>query len=405
MSDMSLANSQKTADLPVSVRMVLNFLTSLKHGKLDVYLPEGRHFHFDSQQPGPTGVIHIHDYKMLRATMRRGVLGFCESYIDGHWSSPDVTAFLQLFAANSDMLRTRFLNNPLSRFISRVQHWLNRNTKSGSERNIHAHYDLGNAFYSQWLDETMTYSSALFDEGSMDLVKGQERKYQAICESIDLQEGMSVLEIGCGWGGFAEYAAKQYGCKIKCLTISKEQYAFAKERIEKAQLSHLVDITYQDYRDETGTYDRVVSIEMFEAVGEEYWPTFFEKLTSCLKPGGQAGLQIITIRDKDFVHYRTNPDFIQKYIFPGGMLPPPARLGQLFASHGLDLTHERKFGVDYADTLKLWRERFWQAWEKIEEQGFDEQFKRLWELYLHYCEAGFRAGNINVHHYALVRAK
>jgi len=395
--------SENLEHLPVSVRLVFAFLANLKHGNLEVLLPDGRSFQFAGKTDGPNGKIQLHDYDVLRATMKRGVVGFCESYIEGHWNSPDVTSLLQLFVANTDMLRNRFLNNPVSRFAARIQHWMNRNSKSGSERNIQAHYDLGNAFYSQWLDETMTYSSALYEDKTMTLSAAQERKYQALCEAIGLEEGMSVLEIGCGWGGFAEYAARTYGCTVKCLTISNEQLAYARERMEKAQLKHLVDIVFQDYRDETGQYDRVVSIEMFEAVGEKYWPTFFNKVNSCLKPNGQAGLQIITIRDDDFVYYRKNPDFIQKYIFPGGMLPPPLKLGELFNTYGFNLAHELRFGGDYATTLKIWRERFWDTWHSIEELGFDERFKRTWELYLHYCEAGFKAGSIDVRQYALIK--
>lgn len=389
--------------LPFSVRMALKLVRNIRYGKLEIELPDGKVISIEGAEKGPHGRFIIRDYAVIKNTMRKGALGFSESYFDGHWESPDVTAFLELFARNTSMLQEGFFNNGFVRMLTRLQHWLNKNSKKGSERNIHAHYDLGNAFYSEWLDESMTYSSALFHKGDS-LERAQERKYKAIAEAIGLEEGMSVLEIGCGWGGFAEFAAQHYGCKVKGLTISREQHAFATERMEKSQLKHLVEIVYQDYRDETGTYDRIVSIEMFEAVGEEYWPTFFSQVEKCLKPGGRAGLQIITIRDEDFEHYRANPDFIQKYVFPGGMLPPPARLASLFSEHRLKLSDELRFGLDYAETLKQWRERFWAAWPKIEAQGFDERFKRLWEYYLHYCEAGFRAGSINVHQFALVKA-
>jgi cyclopropane-fatty-acyl-phospholipid synthase len=284
-----------------------------------------------------------------------------------------------------------------------ARHWMNRNTKAGSRRNIHAHYDLGNSFYGAWLDGSMTYSSALFDE-SRDLVAGQQRKYAALAERTAIGPHHHVLEIGCGWGGFAEYAASEIGCKVTGLTISQEQYDFACKRIFEAGLNDKVDLKLQDYRDEKGAYDRIASIEMFEAVGEEYWPAYFQQVRERLKPGGFAGIQVITIEESLFGRYRRELDFIRRYVFPGGMLPTGAIMRDLGAKVGLSLHNERIFGRDYALTLVHWRERFRAAWPNLTPLGFDERFRRLWEYYLAYCEAGFRAGTIDVRQMVFARS-
>ncbi len=280
--------------------------------------------------------------------------------------------------------------------VQRVRHWLNDNSPKGSRRNISAHYDLGNQFYRHWLDPTMTYSSALFSTGAKDLESAQQAKYRALARDAAIGPDDHVLEIGCGWGGFAEFAAREIGCRVTGLTISREQHDFASARIAAAGLADKVDIQLRDYRDETGRYDRIASIEMFEAVGEKYWPVFFGKLKECLKAGGTAGMQIITINEAAYATYRKRPDFIQRYVFPGGMLPTPAILKSLGAEQGLSFLRERVFAEDYARTLAEWRTRFWASWEKIVPLGFDERFKKLWEFYLHYCEAGFRAEYIDV---------
>ena len=278
----------------------------------------------------------------------------------------------------------------------RLLHWLNRNTQSGSKRNISAHYDLGNSFYQKWLDPSMTYSSAYFGDGVNDLSAAQTSKYRKLALDTGITAADSVLEIGCGWGGFAEFAAKEIGCSVTGLTISKEQFDFAKKRILEAGLNERIDIKYQDYRDETGRYDRVTSIEMFEAVGEKYWPVFFGKMGECLKHGGTAGLQVITIQDDAFQAYRRQTDFIQRYIFPGGMLPTPSIMKSLGVHAGLPMRSETIFGRDYARTLSEWRVRFDQNWFAIKQLGFDERFRKLWDYYLYYCEAGFRSGHIDV---------
>jgi cyclopropane-fatty-acyl-phospholipid synthase len=282
------------------------------------------------------------------------------------------------------------------RLLQVLRHRLNRNTRSGARRNIHAHYDLGNHFYEAWLDRTMTYSSAVFAPGDNDLASAQTRKYRTLAEALDLKPNHHVLEIGCGWGGFATFAAKEIGCRVTGLTISPSQAAYAREHIAQTGLAERVEIKLQDYRDERGSYDRIASIEMFEAVGEAYWPVFFRTLVERLKAGGRAGLQVITIRQESFEVYRREIDFIRHYIFPGGMLPTLDTMQTLGNRVGLTLQRERAFGLDYARTLVQWRERFRAAWPEIRPLGFDERFRRLWEYYLAYCEAGFRTGNIDV---------
>jgi cyclopropane-fatty-acyl-phospholipid synthase len=382
--------------LPSLVRRSLKMVRALRHGTLDVTLPDGRMLRIPGKEPGPHGHIVIHDYRFIRRVMKAADMGVAESYIAGEWSSPDVTAFLELFCVNHHVIEEDLLASPLVRNFLRLYHWWNSNTKSRAKRNISAHYDLGNAFYTRWLDPTMTYSSALFPTGEEDLTAAQTAKYRALAEQTGMQAGHSVLEIGCGWGGFAEYAAREIGCHVTGLTISREQFDFARKRVFDAGLADKVEIRFQDYRDETGLYDRIASIEMFEAVGEKYWPVYFETLRDRLKPGGVAGLQIITIQDRYFDQYKATPDFIQRYVFPGGMLPCPAILDRISSSAGLNRVYQRVFGLDYARTLRMWRDRFWSSWPQLEPLGFDDRFKRLWEYYLHYCEAGFRAGHIDV---------
>jgi cyclopropane-fatty-acyl-phospholipid synthase len=316
--------------------------------------------------------------------------------MDGDWDSPDVTAFLELFVANETLGYQIVKANHLFRAFNAFRHWLNRNTRQKAKQNISAHYDLGNEFYARWLDPSMTYSSALFADGANDLESAQAAKYRALARATGIGADDHVLEIGCGWGGFAEFAAREIGCRVTGLTISREQLEFARERIRRAGLEDRVTLKFQDYRDEEATYDHVVSIEMFEAVGEKYWPGYFSKVHDVLKPGGKAGLQIITINERAFPEYRANPDFIQRYVFPGGMLPTPRILDELSSGHGLQKFAERIFPQDYARTLALWRDRFRESWEHVGPMGFDERFRRMWEFYLHYCEAGFREEFIDV---------
>ncbi|MDR7146885.1 cyclopropane-fatty-acyl-phospholipid synthase family protein [Rhizobium sp. BE258] len=383
--------------LPLKAKFALRGLLQMQHGALALELPDGRKALIEGRIEGPRAAVKLNNWNLASRAMTSGTIGVAETYMDGDWQSPDITAFLELFLINGEAAE-KYSNGRkgIMRVFERIRHWMNTNTKTGSKRNISAHYDLGNDFYKQWLDPTMTYSSALYSTGANDLQSAQNAKYRALAEATGIRPGDHVLEIGCGWGGFAEFAASEMNCKVTGLTISREQLAFAEERIRKAGLADQVELRFQDYRDEKGLYDRIVSIEMFEAVGEKYWPAYFSKLRECLKPGGKAGLQIITIKPEAFDQYRSNPDFIQKYVFPGGMLPTQDHLAELGRRVDLSLVKDFGFGLDYARTLAEWRERFWNVWERVRPMGFDERFKRLWEFYLFYCEAGFRAKNIDV---------
>lgn len=381
---------------PFHARMLLSGLTRLEFGALTIRLPDGGAYRFVSPGKGPDAELVMHNWNMPRRVLTGGSIGAGESYMDGDWESPDMAAFMELFARNEKLANELTSAGPLQNLWQMLRHWLHENSRAGSRRNIAAHYDLGNRFYSRWLDATMTYSSAIFEKKKTSLAEAQQAKYRSIAERAGIGPGDSVLEIGCGWGGFAEFAARNIGCKVTGLTISREQHDFARERMFKAGLNDKVEIRFQDYRDEKGLYDRIASIEMFEAVGEKYWPVYFDKLRDCLKAGGRAGLQIITIADRSFERYRRHPDFIQRYIFPGGMLPSPRVLGKLGEEAGLRQIAERVFPNDYARTLAEWRSRFHAAWKEIRAEGFDDRFRRMWEFYLYYCEAGFRTGNIDV---------
>jgi len=388
--------AQVAGDLPLFAREALRRALGLRRGALEVHLPDGRKLRFAGPEPGVEAVMTVRDLAFARRLAAAGDVGLAEAYLRAEWDSPDLAAFLLLFASNHDLIATLLPGKPVTRLWQVFRHMLNWNTRSGARRNIHAHYDLGNRFYGAWLDRTMTYSSAIFAQGDNDLASAQTRKYRAIAEAADLRAEHRVLEIGCGWGGFAEFAASEIGCRVTGLTISEEQFAFARERIARAGLQERVEIKLLDYRDERGTYDRIVSIEMFEAVGERFWPTFFRQMRDRLVAGGRAGLQVITIRDESFDWYRREIDFVRRYVFPGGMLPSPAALRDLGRRAGLPIEGERIFGLDYAATLTHWRERFRAAWPDLAALGFDDRFRRLWEYYLAYCEAGFRSGNIDV---------
>ena len=384
------------ADLPRLARLALGFAAKLKRGTLDITLLDGRVVRMGGHEPGPAAAMTLHSYSFAARLIKGGDIGIAEAYLNGEWDTPDLTQFLYVFCVNHDLIQTMLGDKPLARFLQIVRHWFNRNTRRQARRNIYAHYDIGNAFYSAWLDPSMTYSSALFEDGTADLTAAQHNKYRRLAEAIDLQPGQRLLEIGCGWGGFAEYAARTFGAKVVGLTISKEQRDFAQKRIQDSGLSDRVEIRLQDYRDERERYDRIASIEMIEAVGEEFWPKYFSQLRDRLLPGGLAGIQAITIRDSSFNSYRREVDFIQRYVFPGGMLPSPQILKSLGERFGVPVIRERIFGQDYAKTLATWRNNFRSAWPNLAPLGFDERFRRLWEYYLAYCEAGFLSGNIDV---------
>ncbi len=390
--------------LPATVRTALRLAEQIRCGTLEVSLPDGRRLVYKGPSDGPVAQLLVNDYRFAWRLLQSGDIGIAEAYLRGEWETPDLTRFLYLFCVNQEMLQS-VLAHPAVRWLQSFRHWLNRNTPRQARKNIHAHYDLGNEFYAAWLDPSMTYSSALFDQDSHDdLSAAQLRKYQSLAQQIDLRSDHKVLEIGCGWGGFAEYAAKTVGANVVGLTISREQFEYAKRRVFNAGLAEKVDIRLQDYRDERGSYDRIASIEMLEAVGEQFWPDYFRQLRDRLVPGGFAGIQTITIQDRLFAHYRREMDFIRRYVFPGGMLPTPSTLKTLGQGFGLPLAGEKVFGHDYALTLATWRERFLAAWPSLVPFGFDERFRRLWEYYLSYCEAGFLSGNIDVRQMVFVKS-
>ena len=394
----------RTHDRPGRALSVLFALARhLDYGGFDVELG-GRTHTFRGRHDGPVARFVVHDQRFAMRFLLGGSVGVGESWIDGDWSTDNLALFLEVAARNQQFL-DRFLHGRLPfRILKRLRHGMRRNTRAGSKRNIAFHYDLGNTFYERWLDAGMNYSSALFEGDGDDLAAAQQRKHVELASRLDLSPGMHVLEIGCGWGDFACHLARAHDVRVTAVTISPAQYEGACARVQQAGLGDRVEIRLTDYRDVAGTFDRIASIEMFEAVGEAYWQAFFTTLRDRLKPDGRAALQVITIAEAFFEDYRADPDFIQTYIFPGGMLPTPTHLRSLSAAAGLKVTDERYFGLDYARTLAIWRHAFEQAWPDLSAQGFDERFAQLWRFYLAYCEAGFRAGCIDVGQTTLIRA-
>jgi len=380
---------------------ICRVLNKIENGSLSVTFPDGSTSNFEGPNAGPTAHITFHDLACIPHILLKGNLALAEAYMDEHWSTDALHDLVELGVANLEVMRPNRFFSWLIDGAGRVIHRKNSNTLTGSKRNIAFHYDLGNEFYSAWLDPSMTYSSALFDGEESDMMSAQERKYHKLARSIDLSPGDRVLEIGCGWGGFAEIAARDYGAEVVGLTLSEEQARFARDRMEAQGLSDKVDIRLQDYRHVDGKFEKIVSIEMFEAVGEENWSTYFRVLKERLNPGGRAALQIITIDQSAFERYRRRIDFIQRYIFPGGMLPSKEALALEISREGLILDDSHFFGTSYADTLMQWREKFTAAWPHIANMGFDMRFKRMWLFYLCYCEGGFRSGRINVGQFTL----
>lgn len=373
-------------------------------GKLKIQMPDGAVHIIEGVENGQSAVLKINSFKAFLRILNAGDIGFFEAYRNEEMTTDDLTSLLSLLSQNLDGLQKTVFRPTIVSKINDFFHGMNKNSKSGSRKNILSHYDLGNDFYSHWLDETMTYSAALF-QGSESLKEAQDLKYEKLCQSVNLRPGMKVLEIGCGWGGFAEYAARVYDAKIDCVTISDAQFDYATKRINDAGLGENVSIKLCDYRDIKGQYDAIVSIEMFEAVGMEYWRQYFSKLNECLKPGGKVGLQIITIHDDLFDDYASRADFIQKYVFPGGMLPSVSKLRELGDNHGFEFNLERVFGHDYATTLRIWAQKFDAAWQNGKIKGFDNGFRKLWDFYLAYCIAGFDSKRTNVVHLSLSKSE
>lgn len=396
----AISSHAKGARIPATARLFLGLLSRIKVGTVVMTTPEGETLRFAATAE-PQVDITLRDWSACRAIMNSGDIGFAESYRDGKLEC-DVVAALLLAIFNQEIMLQTIHGSFWGTLLYRLKHLLNRNTRTGSRKNIHAHYDIGNDFYRLWLDDSMTYSSALFEHGHGSLEESQYAKYERLLEQLQVKPGDHLLEIGCGWGALAEYAARTRGCKVTAISLSQEQLSYARARIKGTPIESQIEFLFRDYRDLSGQYDAIVSIEMLEAVGETYWPSYFRKLRELVKPGGRMGLQTITMANEHFDNYRQSTDFIQQYIFPGGMLPSPARLDQEIAKAGLMREGFMDFGPDYAETLRQWRHRFEARLEQVYALGFDEAFVRLWRFYLCYCEAGFVSGRTGVCQIALI---
>ncbi|MDX1786233.1 MAG: cyclopropane-fatty-acyl-phospholipid synthase family protein [Roseovarius sp.] len=392
-------------NLPRYFSRVFETAQTIRNGRIDFVMPDGRIFRADGPLPGPVGVIEVINDDLFARLIREGDLGFCEAYLDGWWSTPDLQGVMDVVHAENDDIYDGFPGMGLVRAYERLRHWMKGNSRAQARRNISHHYDLGNDFYRLWLDATMTYSSALFETGQESMESAQIAKYASMVDQMGVEPGDHVLEIGCGWGGFAEYAAKERGLKVTGLTISQQQLNYAQHRIEQAGLGDMVDLKLCDYRDERGTYDGIASIEMFEAVGEKYWPDFFATLRGRLRPGACATLQIITVQDRRWETYRKGVDFIQKYIFPGGMLPSPRVLRAEVERAGLTVARSTEFGDSYSQTLRRWHDTFNARWHDIAALGFDDRFRRMWNFYLTSCAGAFQGGNCDVTQITIARPR
>lgn len=401
--------------IPARANRVLNLLERLPHGQLNLEQPDGRLLHLPRV---PSGIADahcvLHSWQALHRTLKSGDIGLAEGYIAGEWDSPDLAALLRLCMTNRDHVQSLVYGSWWGRLGYRLRHLLQRNTRAGSARNIHAHYDLGNDFYRLWLDPGMSYSAAWFENRTgeslhqADLQEAQQAKLKRTLNEVRLQPGQRLLEIGCGWGGLAEAAVQEFDAQVTGVTLSREQLVWGQRRMLQAGLVDKVDLRYQDYRDLPAQYadqpfDAIVSIEMFEAVGREYWSGYFQMLRDCLKPGGLACIQTITLREDLFARYLRSTDFIQQYIFPGGLLPSIPAFEQEAQRAGLVVESHMAFGSDYAETLRRWRQSFEHQIDTVRAQGFDERFVRIWRFYLAYCEAAFDTGNTDVVQFTLRR--
>jgi len=373
-------------------------LDTIESGTLELTTPDGKTRVFTGREPGEKAHIELRDWRVVSNMMRKGDIGFAEDYRAGNWDTDNLTALTTLGLTNRRAMDKLVTGTNFSRTLSMLSYLLRLNTLSGSKKNIHAHYDLGNDFYKLWLDPSMTYSSAIYKTPQDTLQQAQHNKYDRIVDCLDKNSG-SVLEVGCGWGGFAERAQAHGDFGIKGITLSDQQHDYA-----RARLGQNADIALEDYRHQSGKFDNIVSIEMFEAVGEKYWPTYFGKIGGLLSPKGKAVIQTITMNEKDYPRYRKGGDFIRSYIFPGGMLPSPTRFREEAQRAGLQTGNEFYFGHDYARTLQEWLNVFDAKREQVQAMGFDDGFIRLWRFYLAACIAGFKTGRTNVMQVELTHA-
>ncbi|EQC48553.1 cyclopropane-fatty-acyl-phospholipid synthase [Bacteriovorax sp. BSW11_IV] len=399
MENLKYVDIEKVENKGLARTLVCSLLKRMNKGRLTLTFPEGLIVQI-GDGIGLSAEIVIKNEGFFKKCMLSGDIGFGESYSDGDWDTPDLTAVVKWLIFNLDNValasgskRKSPMMNLMS-LMNRVGHIFNRNSKSGSQANISYHYDMSNDFFKLFLDKTMTYSCGIFQDGE-DLYKSQLAKYEQLCKDLDLKEGEHVLEIGCGWGGFAEYAATHYKVKVKGITISKEQYDYAKERIANARLEDLVDIVFCDYRNLEGQFDKIVSIEMIEAVGDEFLPTYFEKASSLLRANGVFVIQAITSPDSRYESFKTGVDWIQKHIFPGSLLPSVGAMNRAIEKTDFHIFSLRDIGLHYATTLRKWRERFEENWGTIAELGYDLELKRKWIYYFCYCEAAFAMRNIS----------
>ena len=379
----------------LSDKIVFNILKDLNYGYLVITSYQGETLEFGNKNDSLKAIIKIKKPNFTYNLIKGGSIGFAESYMRDEFETEDLSNLIEITARNIKIIHkfSGLLDFPLINFVKNI---FIKNTKSRSKQNISKHYDLGNEFFSLWLDKTLTYSSAIFKDQTQDLSEAQNNKYQKLIDLIKPKNGDKVLEIGCGWGGFAEYLGKKYDVKLDCITISKKQYEYAKERIHKCGLNEKVNIQIKDYRDLKDKYDSIASIEMIEAVGQNYLESYFKKIKENLSNSGTAAIQAITIDDSLFDRYKNKQDFIQKYIFPGGFLPSKNRLNKHVSDNGLTIKSYESYADHYSNTLALWRHEFNKKWALIKNQGFDTTFKRMWEFYLAYCEAGFKSKNIDL---------
>ncbi len=381
--------------------LVKNFLSKIKYGNLDVEFPSGEKKIYSGIDNGLNASIIIHNYNFLSYVLKRGSVGYAEAYMKSFFSTPNLTDLLLLSHKNEKFFLDNINSNIFYLTLSKIKHFLKNNSKTQSKKNIKYHYDLGNKFYEKWLDQSMTYSSAIFDQQNTNLSDAQLNKYKIIADSLSLNENSKTLEIGCGWGGFSSYIAKNYKCKVDAITISKEQYDFTASKIQNEGLGEKVVVQFKDYREINNKYTNIASIEMFEAVGKQYWQNYFEVIRNSLSYNGQAALQIITIDDQRAKDYQNRPDFIQQYIFPGGMLPTKQQLNQNAKEVGLKCLELLSFGKSYAKTLNIWNSQFQSSWNDVAKIGFDIKFKRMWEYYFAYCETGFLTNSTDVSHFLI----